>query len=208
MAERETIRFCDDLLHFVEPAADHPHVVLDDAGALGPELVFQLRSDGAEQRRVREFRLRHHGRSGEEGALESVALHAESQFGVGGLFPRNFESVEVVEADLAVDDEALVLFRRICHPDFLAHRCGTLQHEDAAASSGRRADWSAGRRSGSGDSTTLDVEVVAVDADGFGRRGQVVRRRLSLLLRAVLRIGLDLIARAARTASSPGSCPW
>ncbi len=83
-----------DLLDFVEAAAHHAHVVFDDARALLAELVFELRFDGFEQCLLVEVGLLHHRRRGEERALERVALHAELQFGIGGLFARDLERVE------------------------------------------------------------------------------------------------------------------
>ena len=41
----------------------------------------------------------------------------------------------------------------------------------------------------------VDIEVIAVDADGLGRGGQVIGGRLTLLLRPVLGVRLDVIAQ-------------
>ncbi len=48
--------------------------------------------------------LAQHRRSGEERALEGVALHAQLQLGAVGLLARDLEGVEVEDAQFLIDD--------------------------------------------------------------------------------------------------------
>jgi hypothetical protein len=83
-------------------------VVLNHARAFAAEFGWRSwSSDGREQflRRLRPARFMT-GRSGEEGALEGVALHAELQLLVARLLAGDLEGVEVEDLDFILEDEA------------------------------------------------------------------------------------------------------
>jgi hypothetical protein len=189
LGDRPRLDF-DDL---VEAALDHAHVVLDDARALRAELVLQLVADRVEQLGVAEPRLLHDGRGGEKGTLEGDTLHAQLQVGVGRLFPGDLEAVDGEDLEALVDDHSLKR-RGDVLPDLLRGTPVALDDEDAAVlESGQRVGMVEHVRVGR--QHHVDVVVLAVDADRLGRRREVIRRGLALLLRAVLGVGLDVEAQ-------------
>ena len=183
----------DHLVDLVETALHHPHVVIHDSLSLGAEFLLELVVNGAEELLLGEPRLFHHRRGGEECTLEGDALHPELEVGIGGLFPRDLESVQVVNLDLLVDDDLLVRGRDAL-PHLFRRFLVALDDEDAAF-------FQAGQCVGVPENVRIrrqhhvHVEVLAVDLDRLWRRRQVVRRGLAFLLGAVLGIGLHVVAQ-------------
>ena len=180
----------DDLADLVEAAAHDGDVVLHDARALAAELGLELLLDRAEQLLLAQAGVLAHLGGGEERALEGVALHAQLQLGAAGLLAGDLERVEVEDADLVVDD-LLLRPARERGPGALAQVALDDEHTALPQAGQRVGVAEHGRVRRQHD---VDVDVLAVHPDRLRRRRQVVGRRLALLLRAVLRVGLDLPA--------------
>ncbi len=182
------IEFC----HLVEAATDHPNVVLDDALAQLPELLGELSLDPLEQLLLVEPLLLHERRDPEEGAHERGTLHAVAQLGVAGLLRRDVEAVDGVDLEVPLLDLAPG-GRRERLPQLLG-REAALDHEHAARLEAcqriRVAEDVRVRRE-----HHVDVLQLGVDADRLRRQRGVEGGGLALLLRAVLRVRLDVQAR-------------
>ncbi len=180
-------------IHLVEAATHHAHVVVHHAAAFGTKLVFQLVFDGFQQALFRQAGFLHQRRRSEKCALKRDALHAQLQFGVGGFLAGNFETVYVIQADVVVNDDFLVGFGNI-GPDL--RRCLAFALDDEHA-----AFFQTGQRVGVlqyvgvGREHHVHKEELAVHADGFGGRRQIVGGRLAFFLGAILGIGLDVVAQ-------------
>jgi hypothetical protein len=181
-----------DLAQLVEAAADHPEVVLDHARAARAEFLLQALAHRVDQPFLVEPMLGEQAGGGKECALEGDALHAQLEVGVGGLLARDAEGVEVAEPDLARRDLAPVALRDV-RPGLLGRGRIRLDDEQAAvAQPGERIAVTEHVRVGR--KHDIDVVVLAVDADRCRRHREIEGRRLALLLRAVLRVGLDVPA--------------
>ncbi len=182
-----------DLHDLLEAAAHHAHVVIHHALALGAELVLELFLDRVQQGFLGQTVLFEQRRGGEEGALEGDALHAQLQFGVGRLVARDLETVHVEDADVVVHDD-LAVAARYGGPEFVRIARVALHDQHAALlQAGHRVGVL--EHVGIGRQHHVHVGVLAVDANRLGRCRQVVGGRLALLLRPVLRVGLDVVAQ-------------
>ena len=185
-------RLVDDLGELVEAALDHSQVVLDHARAAAAELALELHADRLQQPFLIEALLGQQRGRGEERALEGDALHAQLEICVGGFLPRDPEGVEVVAADVALDDLPLITLRN-ARPHL--RRLGVRRLDDEQPAVAQPAQRIAViEHVGIRRQHHVDVAVLAVDADRLWRRGQVERGRLTLLLGAVLGVGFDVIA--------------
>ena len=128
----------------------------------------------------------------EERALESVALHAQLQVGIGRFFARDLERIQIEHADAVVHD-VLLRGERESRPHRFRRGEVALDDEHAVL-------LQAGQRVGVqehlrvGRQRHVDAAVFAVDADRFRRRRQIVGGGLALLFRTVFRVGLDVPA--------------
>ena len=181
-----------DLDELIVATTHDPQVVFDHTGALAAELVLQLILDGGKQLLFGEARLRHHRRRLEEGALEGDALHAQLQLRIGRLLAGDLEAVDGEDADLVLTNRVLVARGNIS-PQLGRRRAVALNDEDATFLQtcngvGVLHDLRVRRQH------DVDVVILTVYADRLGRGRQVVSRGLTLLLRAVLGVRLDVIA--------------
>ena len=71
-----------DLVHLVEPAADHPDVVFHHPVTETAELLLDLRPDSLEQPLLVQSLPLHHGRRPEERSEECRSLHPVAQLRV------------------------------------------------------------------------------------------------------------------------------
>ena len=182
--------FIDDLDDLVEAATHDAQVVLHDTLALGAELVADLLLHGGEESGLVEPGALHQRGRGEEGTLEGVALHADLQLRIGRLFTGDLEAVDVIDADLVLDDVSACR-RREARPDLLGIVEARLDDEAPSP-------IQSGKRVGVGEDVRIraqdhiDIGVFAVEPNRLGCGGEEIGGRLTLLLRAVLGIGADV----------------
>src|SRR5208283_1657646 len=132
------------------------------------------------------------GRQLEEGPQQDDALHAHLQVGHRRDFASDLDHVDVEESDLLLADALLVLGWNAL-PD--VRRVGVWRlEEDRAAGYQALERLSAEDGGRIVDADEIDMLQLAVDVDMRVGNGQVVGGRQALLLRAVLRIRLHVLA--------------
>ena len=176
--------------HLVEAAADHAQVVLDDRcrrdGRTSSGTACRTPSNTFAS--VEPF-ARDQRRRAEERAEEGRALHPVAHLDVGRLLPRDRERVEHVELDVPLADRRARAGRQRA-PERVRREVA-LDHEHAAV--GEPVERIAvAEHVRVGREHDVDVLQLAVQQDRVVREHRVERRRLPLLLGAVLRVRLDL----------------
>ena len=176
-------------LHLIVPAADHTQVVFDDVPATMAELFLELLAYALEYLRLGRPLARDQRRRAEERTEERRTLHPVAHLDIGGFLSRDRERVEDVELDVPFEDRrARAGWQRA--PERVGGEVA-LDHEHAAVGeSVERVAVTEHIRVGRQDD--VDVFELAVQQDRVVREHGVERGRLALLLRAVLRVRLDL----------------